>query len=333
MPKIFISHSWEDNTVSRKIAENLKRDGAEVWIDHERIKGGDSLPGRISEALEWCDTLLLLWSESATKSYYVDLEWKSALDLRKKIIPCIFDNAKIPAILRSYLYIKCNNFEDGYQQIVQALRLEIKPKEAAQKPPAKNLKSDPIISTGDTTPTNINIKPSESRNTAKFVRTKFRFTPKALSSDDVETMLKERDFFDKSKNKNARGFSNQYDARTIKGDKIVVDYASNLMWQQGGSSNHMNYDAAKKWIDELNNSGYADYKDWRLPTLEEGMSLMEPEEKNGDLYINPLFDKTQRWIWTSDLYKGGGSAWVLFFYGGGCDDGYGDSFVRAVRPG
>ncbi|MBD3339990.1 MAG: TIR domain-containing protein, partial [Candidatus Lokiarchaeota archaeon] len=52
MSKVFISHSWEDNEISRKIAENLKRDGAEIWIDYARIHGGDSLPARISEALE-----------------------------------------------------------------------------------------------------------------------------------------------------------------------------------------------------------------------------------------------------------------------------------------
>ena len=91
----------KDNEISRKLAEYLKRDGAEMWIDYARISGGESLPDRISEALEWCDTLVLLWSDSAAKSYYVGLEWKSALDLKKKIIPCIIDNTVRPAILRT----------------------------------------------------------------------------------------------------------------------------------------------------------------------------------------------------------------------------------------
>ena len=30
------------------------------------------------------------------------------------------------------------------------------------------------------------------------------------------------------------------------------------------------------------------------------MSLMEPTKKNGALYIDPVFDKKQHWIWTSD---------------------------------
>ena len=68
--KVFISHAWEDNEISRQLAEYLKRDGADIWIDYSKIHGGDSLPRRISEALDWCDTLILLWSKSAINSYY-----------------------------------------------------------------------------------------------------------------------------------------------------------------------------------------------------------------------------------------------------------------------
>jgi predicted nucleotide-binding protein len=48
MPKVFISHSSEDNEVARKLAEYLRKDSAEVWIDYARIEGGESLPEVIS---------------------------------------------------------------------------------------------------------------------------------------------------------------------------------------------------------------------------------------------------------------------------------------------
>jgi len=79
MPKIFISHSWEDNDISRKLAEYLKRDGADIWIDYARISGGDSLPEIIGDAIEWCDIMVLVWSKSAASSYFVKLEWTCAL--------------------------------------------------------------------------------------------------------------------------------------------------------------------------------------------------------------------------------------------------------------
>jgi hypothetical protein len=79
--------------------------------------------------------------------------------------------------------------------------------------------------------------------------------------------------------------------------------------------------------------GFAGYRDWRLPTLEEAMSLMEPERK--ELYINPVFDNRQRWIWTADLYSAS-VAWFVSFYLGHCislDIGIYDYHVRAVRSG
>jgi len=149
-------------------------------------------------------------------------------------------------------------------------------------------------------------------------------------------MLKNYNFFDSSWNKSGQGFKHNFEVNTIKGEKVVLDRASSLMWQQGGSPDSMQFEAAQKWITELNKKGYVGYYDWRLPTLEEGMSLMEPKKMNKDRYIDPVFDRNQSWIWTCDPYPGAaGAQWVVYFYGGGCyyylNDG--PSYVRAVRFG
>ena len=163
----------------------------------------------------------------------------------------------------------------------------------------------------------------------------FRPQPKELTSNDVKKMLKDKNLFDSDWNKSSKGFDNNYELMTKKGEQIVYDHASGLMWQQSGSSESMNYENAKKWIDDRNREGYAGYNDWRLPTLEEAMSLMEPKENNEGLYIDPVFDKTQGWIWTSDMVKGESWAWVVSFVDGGCDDYFlfYDLYVRAVRSG
>jgi len=123
--KVFISHSWEDNEIARKLAEELKSVGVEIWIDYTRIKGGDNLPVRISEALKWCDTLLLVWSKSAASSYYVNLEWENALDQRKIIVPCVTDDTKRPAILRGLLYIDFRDFKKGLSELFKAFDLNL----------------------------------------------------------------------------------------------------------------------------------------------------------------------------------------------------------------
>jgi hypothetical protein len=142
---------------------------------------------------------------------------------------------------------------------------------------------------------------------------------------------------DKYMNENGSGFKHNYEIQTLNGDKVVIDRASELMWQQGGSNEYMYYEPAKKWIADLNRRGYAGFKDWRLPSLEEAMSLMESKKMNGDLYVDPVFDKIQRWIWTADPVAGSEAAWVVSFNGGRCvpNDLYVDDdiFVRAVRSG
>jgi len=112
-------------------------------------------------------------------------------------------------------------------------------------------------------------------------------------------------------------------------DGTITDRATGLIWQKSGSQDRMNYDNAKAYVANLNRDGFAGHRDWRLPTVDELTSLLTPEKKNRDLYIDPIFDKTQLWCWTSDQRTSGG-AWVVYFFGaigwGGSDFDY----VRAV---
>ena len=130
--------------------------------------------------------------------------------------------------------------------------------------------------------------------------------------------------------------NHDYNLKAIKGDKVVVDNATGLMWHQSGSRNLMSLQKAEKWARSLNSRGYAGYDDWRLPTLEEAASLLESSKKNGYSYIDPVFSKMQEWIWTGDKLEdedGSEAAWrVYFFYGSVNWDGIiNRSDVRPVR--
>lgn len=103
----------------------------------------------------------------------------------------------------------------------------------------------------------------------------------------------------------------QYESVKRNGAKLVIDHATGLIWQRSGSISFMTYSEAHGYIELLNREKFAGYSDWRLPTLEEAMSLMEPEKRNGDLYIDPVFDRRQRYIWTADQNTEG-VAHVLF---------------------
>ncbi|CAK0771891.1 hypothetical protein CCP3SC5AM1_750014 [Gammaproteobacteria bacterium] len=156
-----------------------------------------------------------------------------------------------------------------------------------------------------------------------------RTDPKILSIDEVKAMIMDKNFFDSDENKKGHFDNNLKD----NGDGSITDYASGLMWQKGGSENYMNYGKSVKYIQELNFKRFAGYEDWRLPTLEEGASLLESEERNGDLYVDPLFDKTQRWIWTFDKKESFAVGWSVRFDRGSIDwsGNAGVGYVRGCR--
>lgn len=116
------------------------------------------------------------------------------------------------------------------------------------------------------------------------------------------------------------------------GGKIVFDRATKLYWQKSGSERHFTYNESHQFIVLLNKQNYLGYSDWRLPTAEEALSLMEHEQNENGLYINSKFDAIQDRIWTSDNFNNNKIFCPNF------SNGYfarvsqdSKSFVRAVR--
>jgi len=126
-PKIFISHSWDNKPLVRRLEAELKAAGADVWVDHAGVRGGDNLPKEISAALAWCNTVVLVWSQSAAQSHWVELEWTNAIALRKLVTPCRLDKTALPALLANLLYIDFTEVEKGITQLREAVQLAQKP--------------------------------------------------------------------------------------------------------------------------------------------------------------------------------------------------------------
>ncbi len=129
-----------------------------------------------------------------------------------------------------------------------------------------------------------------------------RSTYKELSQSEVLAWQTSLNVEHKDNVNENRIINHNYKLNTVNDDDVVIDNVTGLMWHQSGSEVGTTWQDAEKWVNDLNREGYAGFTDWRLPTLEEAASLLQTEASENGLYIDSLFDKKQKYIWTGDLY-------------------------------
>jgi hypothetical protein len=125
---------------------------------------------------------------------------------------------------------------------------------------------------------------------------KLRYAPKEIGHTDLKRMIEEYNFYEKTLN-GSGDFPNDL---VDNGDGTITDRATGLMWEQGGSSSEFYFNQAKDYVSRLNQESSLGYNNWRIPTLEELWSLLEPGANEGGPHISPLFRETQHKCWSAD---------------------------------
>ena len=95
--QVFISYSAHNKTFADEVYEKLKSAGIKVWMDTEKIRGGDNWRKEIEDALVESDIILVLLDKKSVKSHYVTYEWAFALGNKREemVIPLIIENCKM----------------------------------------------------------------------------------------------------------------------------------------------------------------------------------------------------------------------------------------------
>ena len=146
---------------------------------------------------------------------------------------------------------------------------------------------------------------------AKVEQHLLRAEPLPLTDEAVRQTVVEHGFFDTKRNP-AGEFANSL---IDNGDgQTVTDLVTGIQWQRGGCDlrNHRNITA---YITTLNADRHAGHDDWRLPTIEEALSLLDRHRNSKGLYLHPCFSKHQPFVFTADQRKPGGYWFIDFKQG------------------
>jgi len=154
-------------------------------------------------------------------------------------------------------------------------------------------------------------------------RVVLRSTPKACTPNDIVEMIKANGFSHPEalskyglSPRVTTGIPHSFEVKAVGDCDVVTDRATGLMWQKLGSVLATNHMGAKEFITNLNKGKYAGYEDWRLPTIEELTSLLQPTKNEKGTYTDTLFDADVVWCWSADGVLNSLSYWYVDFSNG-----------------
>jgi CheY-like chemotaxis protein len=120
---VFISYSHKDRNYTHKLAGEMERHNIPVWID-DRIDYGTRWPQVIQEKIDTCGAFILVMSDNARASDWVNNELTYAMGKGKKIFPLLL-NGEAWLAVASIQYVNVQNrrlpVEAFYKTVLEAL--------------------------------------------------------------------------------------------------------------------------------------------------------------------------------------------------------------------
>ncbi len=132
-----------------------------------------------------------------------------------------------------------------------------------------------------------------------------------INDDEIADFMKKWNFYDGDLNPDGKFENSLVDP----GDgRVVVDQRTGIMWQRAGLDITAVRSMQRK-IEQLNKDGFAGFHDWRMPTMEEAMSIMDKDVNSKDIHLNLCFSKEQPFVFVDAQRKPGGYWYVDYKHG------------------
>ncbi|HSR00720.1 MAG TPA: TIR domain-containing protein, partial [Sphingomicrobium sp.] len=124
MSRIFLSYAREDVGSARQLAEGLAKAGHDVWWD-SHLHGGSRFAKEIDRALKDAEAVVVIWSEAALDSAWVQDEAAEARD-SERLVPVAIGSAKPPLGFRQFHTIDLGSWTgegepDAFGELLSAI--------------------------------------------------------------------------------------------------------------------------------------------------------------------------------------------------------------------
>ncbi len=140
---------------------------------------------------------------------------------------------------------------------------------------------------------------------------KLRSEADFFSEEQVAELIRKGGYFDTKRNPDTIFTNHLVD----NGDeRTVTDLATGLIWDRYGCD-IANIKRVRGHVEEMNRTKYGGHSDWRMPTIDDAMSLMEPQQNSKGLYLHPCFSQEQPFIFSADQRRPGGYWFVDYKQG------------------
>lgn len=124
---VFISYSHEDAEFAEKLAFQLIKARAQVWIDRWELNVGDSLLRKIEEAVAGASALVVVLSKASVSSEWCRKELTAGLvreldEKRVVVLPVLLEDCEIPLFLRDKKYADFRtDFDRGLADLLKGI--------------------------------------------------------------------------------------------------------------------------------------------------------------------------------------------------------------------
>jgi hypothetical protein len=285
-PRVFLSYPREHQATVERLRKLLSDAGFDPWLDLKHLQAGDRWEAALDAALRGSDFVVACLARE-THDGYQKRELERAIEYRPAgrdpalpfVLPCALDDetwegrpASMPEPLRALHLIDLRRPELEAPRVREAL-------------------TRAALGAGFVVPTYLRTEPAGDLRPAQ-----------------AHGMLLQQNFYDG--NINDRGEPPYFrfgGLEALADGRLVRDRATHRLWTRdclpvesaaGDAAPALAVDAVRQ---RANREAYGGHRDWRLPTLEEAMSLMLPHVRSGGLHIDALFSD-EAYVWTADSF-------------------------------